>query len=205
MEESINRKVWHILETDPAIKKDLARKLINTRALAKHLISVYGLVASLDAVISSIRRFPIGRVVAMEKGLQNIFKDSVISTKNNIACVTVSDPSMQALSKMFSMAFPALRMTTGIDDVKIMVENKYVEKISKLFKKSRVENNLSEISVTAAEKAIKTKGVVARIAGELAVANINVHELIVCPPQLLIYVSQKDIVKAHERVLALSS
>ena len=67
-----------------------------------------------------------------------------------------------------------------------------------------MDNNLSEITVTVSEKALKTKGVLARIAGELAVADINIHELIVCPPQFLIYVAQKDIVKAHERVLALS-
>jgi len=64
---------------------------------------------------------------------------------------------------------------------------------------------LSEISVTVAEKATKTRGVLARITAELALANINIHEMMVCPPQFLIYVSEKDIVKAHERIMSLAS
>jgi hypothetical protein len=42
------------------------------------------------------------------------------------------------------------------------------------------------------------------MAAELALANINIHELCMCSPEYLIYVSQKDIVKAHERILALT-
>lgn len=205
MQESINQKVWHVLETDPAIKKDLIRKLINIRALAKHIIERHGIHASLDAVISSIRRFPLPKVKLQEKAIHNIFRDSIISTKNNIACITIPQSPAQAFSKITSLSLPTLRITTGIDDIKLMVENKNAEKITKLFKSAHVVNNLSEISVTVSEKALKTKGVLARIAGELAVADINIHELIVCPPQFLIYVAQRDIVKAHERVLALSS
>ncbi|HLF54621.1 MAG TPA: hypothetical protein VI612_02790 [Candidatus Nanoarchaeia archaeon] len=202
--ESINQKVWHALETDPAIKKDLIRRLINTRALAKYLIQSYGINASLDAVISSIRRFPLGRSTENEKSLQNIFRDSIISTKNNIACVTISHPPSETLSRLATISIPTIRVTTGTDEVKVMVENKNAEKIAKLFKNADVRNHLSEISVTVSERAVTTKGVLARIAGELAVANINIHELLVCPPQFLIYVSQDDIVKAHERILALS-
>ena len=61
-----------------------------------------------------------------------------------------------------------------------------------------------KISVVLPEKAIQTKGVMAKIASEIALANINITELIVCPPQFFIYVAEKDIVKAHERVLALT-
>ena len=41
--------------------------------------------------------------------------------------------------------------------------------------------------------------------GRLAieVETINIHELIVCPPEFLIYVKQSDIVRAHESVLKL--
>ncbi len=202
--ESINQKVWHVLETDPAIKKDLIRRLINTRALAKYLIQIYGINASLDAVISSIRRFPLGKLTENEKSIQNIFRDSIISTKNNIACVTISHSPSETLSRLAAISLPTIRVTTGIDEVKVMVENKNAERIAKLFKNSDVRNHLSEISVIVSERAVTTKGVLARIAGELAVANINIHELLVCPPQFLIYVSQDDIVKAHERILALS-
>lgn len=203
--ESINQQVWRAMQTDPAVMRDMQRKLINSRALAKYLINKYEIKASLDAVISSIRRFPLAAYQEEEKNLQNIFRDSVISTKNNIACITISMPPNQVFAKLSGTALPMVRMTTGTDEVKILVENGQAEKISKLFKNAHVERDLSEISVTVAEKAIKTKGVLARIAAELALANINIHEMLTCPPQFLIYVSQKDIVKAHERIIMLTS
>ena len=48
-----------------------------------------------------------------------------------------------------------------------------------------------------------TKGVLARIATELSLGNINIHELIMCPPEFIVYVKERDIVKAHEALLKL--
>jgi hypothetical protein len=203
--ESINQQVWKALQTDPAVMRDMERKLINTRALAKYLITKYELKVSLDAVISSIRRFPVEKFQEEEKILQHIFTNSVVGTKNNMACITVNLPPNQAFAKLCMISLPTMRMTTGTEEVKIIVENGHADEIAKLFKKTEVEKGLSEINVTVAEKAIKTKGVMAHIAAELAIANINVHELLVCPPEFLIYVSQKDIVKAHERIIALTT
>ncbi len=202
--ESINQQVWKALQTDPAIMRDLQRKLANTRALAKYLIQKYELKVSLDAVISSIRRFPLDAYQEEEKILQHIFQDSVVSTKNNIACVTIDLAPNQVFQKLCTINLPLFRVTTGTDEVKILVEDRNADTISKMFKGSQVEHNLSEISITAAEKAIKTKGVLARIALEMSLANINIHELCMCAPQFLIYVSQKDIVKAHERIITLT-
>jgi len=202
--ESINQQVWKALQTDPAIMRDSQRKLINTRALAKYLMDKYDLNASLDAIISSIRRFPLEDYQEEEKILQHIFRDSIVSTKNNIACVTIYMTPTQVFEKIKGISLPSIRITTGTDEVKILVENGHADSIAKLFKGAQVEHDLSEISITAAEKATKTKGVLARIAAELALANINIHEMCMCSPQFLIYVSQKDIVKAHERIIMLT-
>ncbi len=202
--ESINQQVWRALQTDPAVMRDLQRKLINTRALAKYLIQKYELKVSLDAIISSIRRFPLDAHQEVEKTLQHIFADSIVSTKNNMACITVRMEPHQAFSRLCTLSLPVMRMTTGTEEVKILVENSQADKIAKLFKNPEIERDLSEIHVTVAEKATKTKGVLARISAEIALANINVHEVCICPPEFLIYVSEKDIVKAHERIIALT-
>ena len=202
--ESINRQVWEALQTDPAIMRDLQRKLANTRALAKYLIQKYELKVSLDAVISSIRRFPLDAYQEEEKILRHIFQDSVVSTKNNIACITIDLSPNQVFTKLCTINLPMFRVTTGTDEVKILVEDRHADNIAKMFKGCQVKHGLSEISITAAEKAIKTKGVLARIAQEMALANINIHEMCMCAPQFLIYVSQKDIVKAHERIITLT-
>jgi len=202
--ESINQKVWQEMRADPAIMRDLQRGLINMRALAKFFIDKHGLRASLDAVISSIRRFPLDSYVEEERVLRDIFRDSVVGTTNNMACVTVLHPPSEVIPKLASLGIANVRLVTGTDEVKILVKNSAAEKLSKSFKTCEVNPNLSEISVVVAEKAVKTKGVMARMASEIALAGINIHELLVCPPQFLIYVSEKDIVKAHERVLSLT-
>lgn len=202
--ESINQKVWQEMRADPAIMRDLQRGLINMRALAKFLIDKHGLRASLDAVISSIRRFPLDSYLEEEHILRDIFRDSVVGTTNNMACVTILHPPSEVMPKLAALNLQHIRLVTGTDEVKVIVKNSASEKVAKAFKHTEVDSNLSEVSVVVAEKAVKTKGVMARMASEIALAGINIHELLVCPPQFLIYVSEKDIVKAHERVLSLT-
>lgn len=202
--ESINQQVWHLMRADPAIMRDLQRKLINNRALAKYLLSHYTLDTSLDSVISSIRRFPMDDYDEEKKVLQSVFKNSVVSTSNNMACVTIRQDPAEVCMRLHEISLPGLRIVTGSDKVKIIVKSALVPKITSIFKKVDVEEHLSEISVTVGEEAIVTKGVMAAIASEISLANINIHELLVCPPQFFIYVDEKDIVKAHERVLSLT-
>lgn len=202
--ESINQKVWQLMRADPAIMRNMQRKIVNTRALAKYLLSHNALETSLDSVISSIRRFPFDNYEQEQKRLRSIFKESVVSTSNNMACVTVYAAPTDVIARLHELGLPGLRLVTGNDKVKIIVKNAYVPKITGLFKKSTVEEHLSEISVTVGEEAISTKGVMAAISSEIALANINIHELLVCPPQFFIYISENDIVKAHERVLSLT-
>lgn len=202
--ESINQKVWRALRSDPAIMRGLQRKLLNMRALAKYLIQAHELSASLDAVISSIRRFPLDSVKEESKMYRDIFRNSVISTMNNITCATIKLPAHEVVQKLGKLNGKGIRIVTGTDKVKVLVSGNTAVDLKKIFKGAHFENNLSEITVTVAEKAIKTKGVMARIAAELALANVNIHELLVCPPQFLIYVTEKDIVTAHSRILALT-
>ncbi len=193
-----------------AIQRDMNRGIINTRALAKHIIKQYGLRASLDSVISAIRRFEsLEKHVEEEKTMLNIFKDAVVSTKNNMACITLELMPREFFQKlcMTPNSKVPLKVSTGTRNIKVLFENPHLKTIKALFDAEdilSIEKNLSEISVKVSEQAVKTKGVLARIANELAVAHINVEELVVIPPEFLIYVKQKDIVKAHEAIITLA-
>ncbi|MBW2994631.1 hypothetical protein KY315_04395, partial [Candidatus Woesearchaeota archaeon] len=68
---------------------------------------------------------------------------------------------------------------------------------------SKIQQGLSEINVKLSTKSLETKGILARISSEIALANISLQEMVVCPPEFLIYVKEKDIVKAHEAILKL--
>lgn len=205
---STNQEVWKILRSDLAIQKDLHRNLLNTRALAKYVINKYNLSTSLDAVISSIRRFQSEELFNEEESkMLGIFKSAVVSTKNNMACITLSIRPHQFLKKMnLAENGPSYRVITTPNETKVMLEQPSLAEIKKVFSKNdivKIEENLSEIRIKVSDVAVQTKGVLARIANELALADINLQEIIVCSPRFLIYVKERDIVKAHEAILKL--
>ncbi|MBD3304429.1 hypothetical protein GF343_04740 [Candidatus Woesearchaeota archaeon] len=206
---NINQEVWHILKSDLAIQKDLQRKLINTRALAKYIIQKYPLRASLDSVISAIRRFQSQeKFKEEEQSLLSCFKGAVVSTKNNVAVLTLNMRPADFFKKFCTAKKSSLRVTTGSREVKLIVENPKLNEMKKHFNKEdikKIQDNLSEINVKLSTKSLETRGVLARIASEIALANINLQEMVVCPPEFLIYVKEKDIVKAHEAILQLIS
>ncbi len=208
--DNINQTIWNLVRKDAAIQKDLQRKIINMRALAKHLIQKNQLSASLDAVISAIRRFQTRDEFREEdKKLLNVFKGSIISTKNNITCLSLSIPIVELCEKinLLKKNSQSYKMATGDMEAKIMIDTPKLEETKKLFTSdiiTKEERDLSEISVKLSEKALNTKGVLAKIAGEIALANINIKEIIICPPSFYIFVKQTDIVKAHESILKLA-
>ena len=89
MANKITQDIWKLLRSDLAVQKDLNRGLINVRALARHLIEKHGLEASLDSVISAIRRFEAKKFAEDERKLAKVLKNAKISTRNNIACFTL--------------------------------------------------------------------------------------------------------------------
>lgn len=206
---NINQVVWQILKSDLAIQKDLQRKLLNTRALAKYIITKYLLNTSLDSVISSIRRFQSQeKFKEDEKALLSCFEGAVVSTKNNVVCLTLNMRPSDFFKKFCTVKKPSLRITTGSRDVKLIIEHPKLNDVKKAFNKEeikKIQANLSEINVKLSAKSLERKGVLARIASEIALANINLQEMVVCPPEFLIYVKEKDIVKAHEAILKLTT
>jgi len=204
---NINQEVWQILRSDLAIQKDIRRKLINTRALAKYIIQKYPIRASLDSVISAIRRFQSQeRFIAEEHKLLSCFKGAVVSTKNNVVCITINLRPSDFFKKFCTVKKPSLRITTGSREVKLIVEKPKLNDMKKAFDKediNKIQEGLSEINVKLSTKSLATRGVLARIASEIALANINLQEMVICPPEFLIYVKEKDIVKAHEAILKL--
>ena len=200
----IAQMVWNILKSDLALQKDLDKGLINVRGLAKYILNKYSLEASLDAVISAIRRFEAEKVYEKEdKVILSLFKDAKIATRNNIACLTIKKAGLKSMKAVLDKD---IRAIIGTEEIKIICEKKYLEDIKEIFSDDveKVEEDLSELDIVISEKAVKQKGVLARISNEIALHNINILESIICPPEFLIYVKEKDAVKTYELLLGLT-
>ncbi len=207
---SINQQVWKLISGDVSIQKGLKRDIINIRGLAKFFMKRYGVKASLDSVISAIRRYD-GSETFTEEELTSVFKHCIISTKNNVACITVRLDALKHFPKLLEMQanhqLNHTKFLTGPNSVKIITDNVHKDKILGVINEKAIltlEEDLSEISISLSQKAISTKGVLARMANELALNNINIVEMLVAPPDFLVYVKEKDIVKTHEALLKLS-
>ena len=206
--QSVNTQIENIIKEDTVLQKGLSRKIINVRALAKYISKKFSIV-SLDSIISGIRRFNLQEFDEEEQKILNVFKGSIVRTKNDVVCITLSTPLISIFNKISSLNnISSIRSVVGSKEMKILFEAPSFEKIKEVLNEreiKKIETNLSEISISVQEKAILTKGVMAKIATEIALENINIIELVVCPPEFLIYIKQKDIVKAHETILRLCS
>lgn len=206
---NVNQRIWTILEGDLAIKKNLSRRIVNTRALARDLITSYKLNASLDAVISAIRRFETqGDYKKQDTLIQNVLKDSLVRTRTNITCFTIKLKPREFLEKLknIDMNIPGTRILTGSSAVKLIVINEKVPLFRKVFGDLIINENpsLAEVKVELSQEAIQTKGVLARVATEISLQDINLSEFFMCPPELLVYVKEKDLVKTHQTIVELT-
>jgi len=201
---SVQQKVSMMLSKEICIQKELFHNLINTRALARYLIDKYSINSSLDSVISAIRRYDIEQISEDKKRILECLKDAVVSTRNNVACVTLKNFSFKDLEKVSGIK--GLNFIKGSTDFKVILDKKYVNDVKDLFlgKIKKIEDNLSEISVVLNENVKKQKGILAEIANEISVHNINIEEILICPPEFLILVKKNDMVKTHETIIGLT-
>ena len=202
--KNINQEIWTLLSHDLSLQKDLSRNLINIRALAKYMIETHGIEASLDAVISAIRRFKTERIFEKEdRRIMDIIRGSDIAIKNNIACITLNMKPSEFYDIFCNniKIRKRLKLITGSHGIKLIVSKENADQIAEIFPKEKIrkiEKNLSEINVVVKDIAVRTKGVLARISNELSLHGINVAELIVEPPEFLIYVREGHVVEAHK-------
>lgn len=211
---NITQTVWNLISQNPSVQKNLQKNLINIRALAKYLINQHGLKASIDSVISAIRRYPTSKNFKENiSEIREVFVGANIATKNNLACMVLRNQSdiQKYLSEVTKLTDfekrETLRMIKGKNNLKVITDMVSIQKLKNIFpeeEKIEVKENLSEIRILTQDiKADKTKGVAARISNELLTNDININELIFCVPEIIIYVDQKDLLKAHESILQL--
>ncbi len=210
---NITKEVQRFIDHDAAIKKDLGRSIINMRALAKYVQKQLRINEDVDAVISAIRRYEsdFNDEKRFEKASE-LIKNAKISTKTGIAIIALAkEPSVQELlPKLFAVIHYArgevLRIIQAEESIKIIVDEKNVSKVTDIFKKSdvlKIEHNIGEINMKLAPASAKVSGVLAILDTELANNEINIVETISCVPELLWFIDQKDLLKAHQTFLGL--
>ena len=201
-------EVWKFLDNSPCIRRDLASGLINARALAKHVLKTKKMDATLDAVISAIRRYEIEKqddVFLIARGL--LGQTINLSTRSGLVKISLTkdDDVQQILPELYEninySRGEILRIIQATSTIKLIIDEKNKEMIMKLFPKDKIlrtSKNLAEINIHMNSQMEKTYGILAVITSELAINGINIAEIMSCFPEMLIFVREEDILKAYQ-------
>lgn len=211
---NVSELVQRTIERDGAIKKDLGRGLINVRALARliQLSAEEGEEeASLDAIISAIRRYPLKESLASYASIERLL--GKLTMKNKIVDVAIfNDSETPAALGRFASQIDysrgeTFRIVAGVESVRVVLDEKNVAKLTGLIPKKsvrKVVSGLAEIIVSMSDAAEKTPGVVSTVTTELTMNGINMIEFMSCVPELIIVVDEEDALRSYESLEKLS-
>ncbi len=208
---SITKQVWEVLDNDLTIKKDLERGIINVSALSQHLLSTYKIRGSLDSVISAVRRYKSDAAVQDDyKRILRALHEAVISTKTNVSLITLRNTknTYEYISRILQedefLKNDVFRFIKRRNDVQVVVDRDSMRRVKSFLPQSAVENietNLVEISLLLTKQGWETKGVLSRIANELATQDINIELTFSLYPMISIFIRENDLVRAHEALM----
>jgi len=204
---NIVQNVWNFLDHNPCIKKNMENGLINTRALAKFLIHKKMTDATLDAVIGAIRRYPLSKHTETSTTANMMLKKIInLSTRSKLAEIylTKDDEIQKIIPKLFDIIHyvqgDVLRIIQANKSIRLLIDNKNLVELLELFPKHKildVDKNLAEINIHIHPEMQNTPGILAEISNELAINNINIVEVMTCPPEMLFFVRDDVLVKAY--------
>lgn len=212
---SITKQVWEILDNDITIKKDLERGIINVSALSQYLLDTYQIQGSLDSVISAVRRYKADETIQDDFAkISKALGEAVISTKTNISLITLRNTTntYKYIGALMAnddfLKNDVFRLIKTRHEVQIVVDRDSQTKAKSFFPESAVEDTrkgLVELSITLTQKGWDTKGVLSRMANELATQGINLIMIFSVYPTISIFIDEKDLLRAHEALIRISS
>jgi aspartokinase len=201
-------EVWKFLDNNPCIKRDLRKGLINSRALAKYIVKTQNMDVTLDAVISAIRRYDVGKKDDIFITARKLVSQTLnLSTRSGLAEISlIKDEDVQrSIPGLFDVIEysrgEVLRVIQANESIKLIVDEKNLENVKTVFPKNKIINvnkNLAEINMHMAPKMIVTYGILAVIANELAINSVNILEVLTCLPEMILFVKEEDILKAYQ-------
>ena len=203
---NLNIVLNNVFNKNPDIKASFAKDLINRRALAKYIIKEENLKQNLDAVITALRRFEIKEE---EKSSLELVKKINITSKEGISiiCLEKNEDVLVKLNRVISLINynknETLKIVEGNLSLKLFIDSSKVNKIKEIFIKKdiiKIINNVAELNLVFPQTAIKTKGIISYITSHLKTNNINITEILSCTPELIIYVEEKDLIKAYKTI-----
>ncbi len=213
--ENVREFVWKIIDTDIAIKKDLSRNLINTRALAKYIINEYRASLSIDAVVSAIRRYNSQQLKKMDVGrVYSLLRQAKIYSVTKVSSLTLrkTDEVHSLLGRLLPNTDytrgEILRVIEGSRIFRIIFDQKKLPDFKSMFGNRNIvgENKkLGMLEIIYPDVLEKTPGVFSVISNELGENDISIIDALICLNEHIIILEEKSLLKAFDIVFNLCS
>lgn len=213
---SIAREVWKEIEADVVIRRGLEKGIISMKNLAVYLIKKKKIAASLDAVVSAIRRYKEEQPLEKkyETARQMLSESSEVRITTNIVQIILE--KNKETQKLLQKAFEKIDYDKGElllvmqaeQSIKMMINQKNKQKVSEIFQRKiilGVEENIAQINITLSEEAVRTPGIMSVLTTEVMMHGVNPVEIMSCVPEVLFFVKQKDVVKCYDVIFGLCS
>lgn len=211
--KNVREEVWKFLESDISIKKDLRRKIINVRSLAKYIAATQKLNENLDAIISAIRRYSADSKKNEDShSIIEVLRQAKISIRTKMSSLLLkrTDLVKTKLGRPESLIdfqnHDVIRILEGSQALTMVIDQKNLEKIKSQFPKDLVleENRkvgMIEISYPRILK--KTPGVFSVIYNELAENGISIIDALISSNEHILLVEEDKLLKAFDLVYRL--
>ncbi len=211
---SITKQVWRLIDEDPSVRKDLSRGIINVSGLALYLKERHSINASVDSLISAIRRYRADKGVEEEHlAITKALAEAVVTTKTRITALRLKNSTnlYKYLSELMKdpefYKSEIFRLLKTRNETIVMIDKESLSRAKSFFPEGNivsVEPGLAELSLILAKKGWHSKGVMARLSNEIANYGINIVTIISAEPKISLFLQEQDLTKAHEAVLSLT-
>ena len=215
MQDNIRELVWKYIDTDISIKKDLSRKIINIRSLAKHIITTEKINTSLDAVISAIRRYALDSKKHDDNiSIHSVLKQARIAIRTKMSSLLLkrTDFVKTKLGRpdklMDFQGHDVIRVLEGSQALTIVIDQKNFDKIKAIFPKDLIleENKkVGMIEINYPRILKKTPGIFSIIYNELAENDISIIDALISSNEHILIIEEEKLLKAFELVHKLCS
>ncbi len=210
---SIHSFVWKMIDTDVSLKKELSRDLINVRKLANYIIKTQKIDASLDSVISAIRRYRSSGIKKREEqSAYDILKQAKLSVRTQMVSLELkrTDEVKTQLGRPDKLVeyqeHDTVRVLEGSNTLTLIFDKKNTDKVISQFSKKNILNvikNVGMLELSYSKDLEKTPGVFFIIANELAQNDISIIDALISASEHIIVVDEKGITRAFDLIYAL--
>ncbi len=201
----VRRTVERIIESDPTIRTGLYRGIINSRALSRYILENCGVDSTPDAVLGILRRYPLDGEREYDHQLN--LKDCTIVLRNGIAYLAIENgPDVmrrvgEFASNMRSTRGENFRVVVGSNSVRVIANREALDDFKETFRSKEVisySTELAEICLLLPHGPEGLGKIATAITAQLTLNGVDPVGILVCPPEDIIIVPEKDASRSYE-------